>query len=297
MQRDVKVGLVLGVLLVGVVAVVFFRRDDEDRDKFSTLLPAPETVADTARDLLGPSTTDPYPVAPEYLADSWQSPKPPKSTRTPTPQRNKTAEPLGPDDEPETDTTATKRDPSRTAAVLMPPESMASKPSPRSKLELSPALGKAGGTEPATRRGNMFEYTIQEGDTLSDIATRYLGQASAWAQIQEANRDVIPDPDHIPVGQKIRIPSGQTDERMTPRPATTIARRTEPMRSPDSNRDQNLDTYVVQDGDTLVSIARRRYGRASMYLDIFNANQDQLNSPGAVRAGMVLRMPREHAEW
>ncbi|MEI2779749.1 MAG: peptidoglycan-binding protein LysM [Candidatus Competibacter sp.] len=56
--------------------------------------------------------------------------------------------------------------------------------------------------------GKVEYYTIQSGDNLSSIAKKFLGNASAYHQIFEANREVIKDPDKIYVGQKIRIPVG-----------------------------------------------------------------------------------------
>jgi nucleoid-associated protein YgaU len=49
-------------------------------------------------------------------------------------------------------------------------------------------------------------YEICSGDTLSKIAQKFCGDASAYPKIFEANREVIKDPDQIFVGQKIRIP-------------------------------------------------------------------------------------------
>jgi nucleoid-associated protein YgaU len=49
-------------------------------------------------------------------------------------------------------------------------------------------------------------YTIESGDTLSAIAKRFLGSASDYPKIFEANREVIKDPNLIYPGQKIRIP-------------------------------------------------------------------------------------------
>ena len=49
-------------------------------------------------------------------------------------------------------------------------------------------------------------YLIESGDTLSKIAQRFYGDASAYPKIFEANREVIKDVDRIFVGQKIRIP-------------------------------------------------------------------------------------------
>ena len=54
--------------------------------------------------------------------------------------------------------------------------------------------------------GKVEYYTIKSGDTLSSIAKQFLGNASAYNQIFEANREVIQDVDKIYPGQKIRIP-------------------------------------------------------------------------------------------
>ncbi|PID61202.1 MAG: peptidoglycan-binding protein LysM [Gammaproteobacteria bacterium] len=56
---------------------------------------------------------------------------------------------------------------------------------------------------------NVVYYTVESGDTLSKIAKEYLGDAMAYPQIFEANREVIKDPDLIYPGQKIRIPGGK----------------------------------------------------------------------------------------
>ncbi|MGH1428495.1 MAG: peptidoglycan-binding protein LysM [Arenicella sp.] len=49
-------------------------------------------------------------------------------------------------------------------------------------------------------------YTIQSGDTLWAIASKFLGNGSKYTEIFEANREVIQDADLIFPGQKIRIP-------------------------------------------------------------------------------------------
>lgn len=54
-------------------------------------------------------------------------------------------------------------------------------------------------------------YTIEKGDTLSKIAKEHLGNANAWKQIFEANRDTIEDPDRIFPGQVIKLPPKPAD--------------------------------------------------------------------------------------
>jgi nucleoid-associated protein YgaU len=49
-------------------------------------------------------------------------------------------------------------------------------------------------------------YTVVAGDTLSKIAKREYGDASAWHRIYEANKDTIKNPDLIYPGQTFKIP-------------------------------------------------------------------------------------------
>ena len=51
-------------------------------------------------------------------------------------------------------------------------------------------------------------------------------------------------------------------------------------------------TYVVRAGDTLSKIAKDQLGDGAAYLDIFNANRDQLSDPNVIRPGQVLKIPQ-----
>jgi nucleoid-associated protein YgaU len=50
-------------------------------------------------------------------------------------------------------------------------------------------------------------------------------------------------------------------------------------------------TYKVVSGDTLSKIAKRFYGNANDYHQIFNANRDQLSDPDKIRVGQELKLP------
>ena len=50
-------------------------------------------------------------------------------------------------------------------------------------------------------------YTVEAGDTLGKIAKAFLGHASRYPEIFEANRDQLSDPDKIAVGQTLKIPN------------------------------------------------------------------------------------------
>jgi len=51
-------------------------------------------------------------------------------------------------------------------------------------------------------------------------------------------------------------------------------------------------TYVVQEGETLESIARKFYGDASLWTEIYDLNSDRMERGGTVRPGQVLLMPQ-----
>ena len=50
-------------------------------------------------------------------------------------------------------------------------------------------------------------YTVKAGDTLSAIAKEHLGNANAYMQIFELNKDQLTDPDKIKPGQVLKIPA------------------------------------------------------------------------------------------
>ena len=50
-------------------------------------------------------------------------------------------------------------------------------------------------------------------------------------------------------------------------------------------------TYTVKAGDTLSKIAKEYLGNANAYMEIFNANKDQLSDPDKIKPGQVLKIP------
>jgi nucleoid-associated protein YgaU len=55
--------------------------------------------------------------------------------------------------------------------------------------------------------------------------------------------------------------------------------------------DWTTKTYTVQKGDTLGAIAKKMYGKASLYPKIFEANRPMLKDPDKIYPGQVLRIP------
>jgi len=53
--------------------------------------------------------------------------------------------------------------------------------------------------------GSGSSYTVQSGDSLSKIGSKY---GVSWQKIFDANRDKLDDPDKIQAGQELTIPQG-----------------------------------------------------------------------------------------
>ena len=75
------------------------------------------------------------------------------------------------------------------------------------------------------------------------------------------------------------------------RPASAKSAPAEPTSAPGGA----ANTYTVQAGDTLSGIAKKFYGHANEYMDIFNANKDQLSDPDKIKPGQVLKIPQHAA--
>lgn len=69
------------------------------------------------------------------------------------------------------------------------------------------ATGATSGTSPTAAPQGERTYTVKSGDTLSRIAKEMLGDANAYTDIFNANRDQLSDPDKIKPGQVLKIPT------------------------------------------------------------------------------------------
>jgi nucleoid-associated protein YgaU len=269
MDRDVKVGLVLGVLLVALVAVVFFRKE----------APSPRTVTLTAssRDAepaelpLIPTRPEPYHVSRTYLAP-WSSVSPLSNTAGSEPPASASAP-------------SSSTEPS--SPSLTAPESTVVVPTPAgSNLELPPPSVKA--TADTPKPGGL--YLTKPGDTLASIAERAYGDPALDVLIYEANADVLVSPHEVPAGLTLKLPSARSS---SPVLATSARPNPSNARTPQASRTAPSEqrTYAVQPGESLLDVARRFYGDPSMYRVLLRANREVLSSPADVRPGMKLRIP------
>ncbi|NUM79775.1 LysM peptidoglycan-binding domain-containing protein [bacterium] len=56
-------------------------------------------------------------------------------------------------------------------------------------------------------QGSSRSHKIVDGDTLARIADRYLGDASRWPEVFQANQELLSSPELLPIGAVLKIPS------------------------------------------------------------------------------------------
>ncbi len=82
-----------------------------------------------------------------------------------------------------------------------------------SRLELSPEelrkerIPLVEDTLEYRTNGTLHEYTIRKGETIIKVSIKFFGSKRFWPYIASYNRELIKDPDNIPVGTTIKIPA------------------------------------------------------------------------------------------
>ena len=59
-------------------------------------------------------------------------------------------------------------------------------------------------------------HKIVDGDTLATLAERYLGDAGRSLELYEVNRDLLPNPEVLPIGLELKIPPRQEEAASSP---------------------------------------------------------------------------------
>jgi peptidoglycan/xylan/chitin deacetylase (PgdA/CDA1 family) len=77
---------------------------------------------------------------------------------------------------------------------------------------------RAPATATPTSPGRNATYTIHAKDTLGSIARSKLGDARRWTEIAALNKDMLPDPNRLPVGMTLELPPVDPSQKPIPPP-------------------------------------------------------------------------------
>jgi len=178
-------------------------------------------------------------------------------------------------------------------------------------IELPAAEEKPRPKKPGrARRAAPKVYTVADGDTLASIAKKFYGpeegnKIANNLKIFEANRKLLKSPDQLKVGQKIVVPPLKARKPDKDKPESTLAgslfeqaksigrKLLPPDSKPESKpRAKAGRVYTVQDGDNLWRIATRQLGDPIRYKEIVKLNPDVLKDENStLDIGMRLNLP------
>lgn len=148
-------------------------------------------------------------------------------------------------------------------------------------------------------------YVVSEGDSLASIARRFYGSQQGnkkanVARIFEANRKLLKSPDKIQIGQKLIIPPLVVASSASKGKIVNVLSGTE-FTKVESVGKRNLfangsqaeenSSYVVQEGDSLWQIAAEKLGNGSRCDEIAELNAGVLDNEDDISVGMRLQMP------
>lgn len=206
MNRDKKLGLALGVLLVGIVSAFFFR-NEPSRLPALPRLENPKALDDRIAE---------KPMVP-YLVESEPAPRKssPAAPVSNTSRREWTIETEDPweaptDSKPAAAGKRPRPEPIRLDRVITDNAASAASANNR-EWSVAPEKPKS----PPIASNAMRMHEVKNGETLSGISVKYLGTQNRYPEILEANRDQLKAPKDLRAGMKIRIPPRQAERTAT----------------------------------------------------------------------------------
>jgi nucleoid-associated protein YgaU len=138
-------------------------------------------------------------------------------------------------------------------------------------------------TPPRGGAGQPRRHVIAERDSLWALAMQYYDDGSLWPKIKAANPGL--DEAKLIIGREIMIPS--RDEVAAP-PARATER---PAPPPSGRPEARPHTYVIEQGDTLIGIARNILGNGNRWREIWDLNKEAIPNPDVLPIGAELKLP------
>jgi hypothetical protein len=136
----------------------------------------------------------------------------------------------------------------------------------------------------------MTKYTAAEGDTVSKMASRFLGGNTKEnrALIVAANPSLQANPDKIIVGRSYNIPKPGAII-VQPAPVANSSPSSASRSTPANNTGEIW--YTIKEGDTLSRIAQEQCGTVGAVQAIIELNPETLSDPNNIVVNTRIRLP------
>lgn len=315
MTSDAKIGLLLGLVFIFVIAFIinglpgFNQKDDGNRltTNMVGLESNPSGLGANERKILEQSEQPAAAYAPPAQEAAGQADVRYTTALPQGQQPPADYTPAGPGTE-----VINPASPTLTEAVAAPVAPAVSvEPAVQTPVKTAPAakpLPVATKPQPA-RTVAANTYVVQDGDSLSSIAKKVYGeeQGNKFTSINaifEANRKTLASIDSLQVGQKLTMPV--LTSQAAPAPSNVLsgsdfkkvdavgsrhlpAGTTATVKPAAAAKPENI--YVVKEGDSLWRIAADRLGDGNRYREIVRLNSSILTSEDDLQTGMQLKLP------
>jgi nucleoid-associated protein YgaU len=200
-------------------------------------------------------------------------------------------------------------EPSRPAGNYDPAYSPAGSPPPNYGAPTGYALDggpRRGDEGPERLRGQNplrgdGRYEVQPNDSYWTISERVYGSGAYFRALAEQNRGKAARPDRLPPGLVISTPPVAQLEKdfpdLCPRPNRRETVRNRAGGVSFASTAGGGRTYVVQEGDTLSSIARNELGKVSRWAEIYQLNREALGKDyDYLTPGLRLVLPLQDSQ-
>ena len=147
---------------------------------------------------------------------------------------------------------------------------------------------------------DWVELRIKKGDTLSSFAKHYYGDANAYKLISNFNHNHIKH-NHIYRGNLITIPriesleEKHSKEKISCKFCKALLADNSLKNIDIVKMERDWIEVKVKRGDNLSNLARKYYGKASLYPIIYNANREKIAKNYTIYAGETLRIPNRES--
>ena len=259
MHTDRKIGFAMGILLIGIVAALFFRNEP----LLSTKVPGIRREQELNQRLRERDVAI-------YLNDS---------------KSEETSEPTEPNQQWTLRDVLQRMDErNKTAPVPVGSRSVAAQPA-------EDVLDKdLDGYRPKKRRSADRSDSASADSPLKFPRTN---AEQAPAEIRDQQFGKLPPlmPAESMLTEVVKTPTQQSD--------LSVGSKDQPRsqeQSSDFEPPEYFEEYVVKYGDTLSGIAQRTLGSPNKYTEIYDANRDRMASPDRLTVGKPLRIPRS-SNW
>jgi nucleoid-associated protein YgaU len=173
------------------------------------------------------------------------------------------------------------------------PQHVASRDTLELQQKLDAAAGSSASVAAPARDSALRTITVEEGDSLYQLAAEHLGSASRFSEIYEANRDQLKAPNQLKVGMKLRLPAsasagaGQVTAIGASDGLPVVTDAPVAPAAPKPGK-----TYSVKASDTLYSIAQAQLGSGGRWREIYQLNRQALGGDeDALKVGQTLKLP------